>query len=94
VKYYERLALALFLMTPWCGCDRSERPIAPVLAPVDAGPAPFGDIYVAPSNAVRFEMHGPDFEDARGRGCPLEAIVEQRADGQVLRFRCAVYGGP
>jgi hypothetical protein len=48
------------------------------------------------SRVLMLDLRGADFEDARGKGCPLEAFVEAPDGGDypVLRFRCAVYGGP
>jgi hypothetical protein len=81
--------------------QRPDRPSRPT-TPVDAGPPPapdsgqFAGVAFARSRVLQFELRGSDFEDARGRGCPLEAIVDEPDAGDMptLRFRCAAYGGP
>jgi hypothetical protein len=85
-----RIAALLFLV--FCGCARAGR----LIAPLDAGPIAFEGVAMPRSHALIFELRGPDFEDARGRGCSVEAYVEEPDAGgsPVLRFRCIVYGGP
>lgn len=62
----------------------------------DAGPPPLGPaVLIDQSSVLLLQLRGPDFEEARGRGCPLEAFVEaQDAGYPVLRFRCTTYGAP
>jgi hypothetical protein len=60
----------------------------------DAG-IPLGTVVIDQSSVLLLQLRGPDFEEARGRGCPLEAFVEaQDAGYPVLRFRCTTYGAP
>jgi hypothetical protein len=62
------------------------------MASADAG-IPLGTVVVDQSSVLLLQLRGPDFEEARGRGCPLEAFVEaQDAGYPVLRFRCTTYG--
>lgn len=96
--------VALGLFAFFCGCGGQERPVQPAAVPPPRMPlgqpvvciGGEGCVSVGRIVAPRFELRGPDFEDARGRGCPLEAVVDEPDAGEapVLRFRCAVYGGP
>lgn len=106
IRFWIALTVAIVLASIGIALRRGsiepvERPIVQA-SPVDAGFGPtsagaaFTGVAFARSRVLRFELRGADFEDARGRGCPLEAVVDEpdAGDEPVLRFRCAAYGGP
>jgi hypothetical protein len=78
----------LFLVLAVVACGRQERPVA-------AGEPEFRAVRVDRSRVLTLDLRGPDFEEARGKSCPLEALVETADGGDpVLRFRCATFGAP
>lgn len=83
-------ALAAFVMM--AACQRPER-IVSFGPKVDAA---VPEVKVDLPKDLRFTLQGQDFEDARGKSCPLEAIVDAPDAGEmpVLRFRCAQWGAP
>lgn len=82
------MRLAVLLLV---ACTKPERIVSGVFPPDASAPAVKIDL----PQELHFTLQGQDFEDARGKSCPLEAIVDAPdAGAPVLRFRCAAYGAP